>query len=224
MKQPEGFWTPVFSPVTRPLFELFARSVFRLWCPLRIEGREHLPPLPFIICGNHNSHMDSVALLAASGYRFDRFAMLAATDYFYRNALVFRWFAGMVRLLPLPRSASPAALRRTVSLCRGFIEDGSHGLILFPEGTRSRTGVMGPFRRGASFLAARLGVPVVPAHIEGTGGALPVGGFLPRPRQVCVRFAPPVFPGDARSPSGRDRLLSEMRDRICSLEARANGS
>jgi 1-acyl-sn-glycerol-3-phosphate acyltransferase len=217
MTTSQGLRGPLFASVTRPAFELFARTVFRVWCPLRVEGRENLPTPPFIICSNHSSHMDSVVLIAATGFPFDRFAMLAASDYFFRNAIIFAWFASMVRIIPLDRAPSPEGFHRTLALCRAFIDDRRHGLIFFPEGTRTRAGVMGPFRRGAALFAAELGLPVVPAHIEGTGDALPVGCFLPRPRPVHVRFSTPLYPPGADAPEQRDSFLKEMRERIIAL-------
>jgi 1-acyl-sn-glycerol-3-phosphate acyltransferase len=223
MTTAQGLREPLLASVTRPAFERFARSVFRVWCPLHVEGREHLPKLPFIICSNHSSHMDSVVLIAAAGFPFTRFAMLAASDYFFRNAIVFSWFASMVRIIPLDRAASPEAFQRTLALCRDFTADGRNGLIFFPEGTRSRAGVMGPFRRGAALFAAELGLPVVPAHIQGTGDALPIGHVFPRRRPVYVRFARPLQPPRTSVPEERDSFLKEMRGRILALGDTVHG-
>jgi 1-acyl-sn-glycerol-3-phosphate acyltransferase len=87
-------------------------------------------------------------------------------------------------------------------------------VLLFAEGTRSRNGRLGPFKRGAFHLAVSAGVPVVPVAISGSGRVLPPGGmFRIRPGAIRVSFAPPI---DAASygPDGLDRLSADVRARI----------
>lgn len=224
MPTPYGMRTPLLARLMRRPFEWFARAVLRVWCPLKVEGGEYLPQLPFIICSNHNSHMDCVVLMTAAGASFRHFAMLAASDYFFRSAFVFNFFSAMVTMIPVDRSPHAENFRRSLSMCRAFVGNRPRGLILFPEGTRSRSGAIGPFRRGASLFAAQLGVPVVPAHVTGTREALPVGSFFPKRHSVSVRFARPVYPPDGGSREQSRRVLDTARERILSLEAQANGA
>lgn len=180
--------------LTHRLFESFARLVFRWYCPLTVTGRQHVPPPPFVVCSNHASHMDSVALMAATGLRFDRFGHLAASDYFFRNAFVYRWFAAMVQLIPIRRSGGGASLAQTIALCRRFLGGRGRALIIFPEGTRSVTGEMAPFKRGISVIATELELPIVPAYIDGTAARMPKGRFFPRPGPVCVHIGEAIVP------------------------------
>jgi 1-acyl-sn-glycerol-3-phosphate acyltransferase len=71
-------------------------------------------------------------------------------------------------------------------------------VILFPEGTRSTTGEMAPFREGIGLLATDLGAAVLPVHLAGAYDVLPKGARLPRRRRrVVVRFGPLVtFPAE----------------------------
>jgi 1-acyl-sn-glycerol-3-phosphate acyltransferase/long-chain acyl-CoA synthetase len=212
---------PLLARIVRPVFEKTAGMVLRHWSRLSVEGRENLPALPFIICSNHTSHMDSVALIVAAGVPFDRFGLLAATDYFFQRPLAFAVFSSLLSIIPIDRASSPSSLAGTLSLCRRFTEDGGHGLVIFPEGTRSRTGALGPFKGGAAFFAANLELPVIPALIEGSQAAFPVGALLPRRCSVQVKFAPPLFPSGPSGKKERERLLNEMRERILSLKAAA---
>lgn len=83
-------------------------------------------------------------------------------------------------------------------MCDEFLRRTRGNLILYPEGTRSGTGEMQTFKKGAGLFAVELGVPVVPAYIEGAHRILAKGKFLPRPRSVTVRFGEPVrFASDA---------------------------
>ena len=87
------------------MFQAFSRLVFRLYCPLHVFGQEHLPDRPFILCSNHASHMDVVALMLASGRPFTDFAMVAAQDYFFGNRL--QSAANLLfNLIPLERRAT----------------------------------------------------------------------------------------------------------------------
>jgi len=65
-------------------------------------------------------------------------------------------------------------------------------LLLFPEGTRSPSGEIGPFKRGVGLLAVELGVPVVPVCLDGLARVLPKGRWPPRPGRVTVRFGAPL--------------------------------
>jgi 1-acyl-sn-glycerol-3-phosphate acyltransferase len=159
--------------------------------------------------------MDSVALMTATGLPFHRFGMLAASDYFFRNPVIYRWFSGMVQLIPISRSPGGASLNRTIALCRGFLEGRERSLILFPEGTRSVSGEMGPFKRGISLISSELGLPVVPALIEGSGAAMPKGRIFPVPGRISVRIGKPILPDAVRN---RDSIARTIESSIRALK------
>ena len=77
-------------------------------------------------------------------------------------------------------------------MCEKFLQRPQGNLILYPEGTRSGSGEIQTFKKGAGLFAVELGVPVVPAHIGGARTILPKGKFLPRPGTVTVRFGEPI--------------------------------
>jgi 1-acyl-sn-glycerol-3-phosphate acyltransferase len=170
------------------MFEGFCRAFFASYSSLRVEGRNHLPGGPFLLCSNHSSHADSAALMTASGFRFRRFALLGASDYFFQSRGV-RWSVSpWMNVIPIERSPKPKLLAECLARCRRFLEQTGGILILYPEGTRSPDGEMRAFKPGAGLFASELGVPVVPAYIEGTNRILPKGRFVPRPGDVTVRF------------------------------------
>jgi 1-acyl-sn-glycerol-3-phosphate acyltransferase len=188
-----GNWTSPDGAIRASLagnaaFEGFCRIFFASYCSLAVEGRHHLPRGPFLLCSNHSSHADSAALMTASGRSFRSFALLGASDYFFQSRRI-RWLvAPWMNVIPIERSPRPKALVDCLNACRRFLKQTAGALILYPEGTRSPDGEMRPFKPGAGFFVSELGLPVVPAHIEGTHCILPKGRFVPRPGTVTVRF------------------------------------
>jgi 1-acyl-sn-glycerol-3-phosphate acyltransferase len=185
-RKPEGsFRAPL---VGAAMFEAFCRAFFTLYCPLRVEGQHHLPDGPFLLCSNHTSHADSAVLMTASGRSFRGFALIGASDYFFQSRrmrwLVSRW----MNVIPIDRRPGPKSLAACIGSGREFLEQSRGALILYPEGTRSPDGEMRAFKPGAGLFAAELGVPIVPAYVEGTHRILPKGKSVPRFGAVAVRF------------------------------------
>jgi len=77
-------------------------------------------------------------------------------------------------------------------MCEDFLRRMHGNLILYPEGTRSCNGAIQTFKKGAGLFAVDLGVPVVPAHIQGAHNILAKGKLMPRPGTVTVRFGEPL--------------------------------
>ena len=72
-------------------------------------------------------------------------------------------------------------------------------VVIFPEGTRSRTGAIGSFKAGAGLIAVHSGVPVLPVRIDGLWDVLPPGSRMPRRRRARVRFGQPLVPETGES-------------------------
>jgi 1-acyl-sn-glycerol-3-phosphate acyltransferase len=87
-------------------------------------------------------------------------------------------------------------------MCDDFLQRRHGNLILYPEGTRSSNGDIQIFKKGAGLFAVELGVPVVPAYIEGARHILPKGKSIPRSGSVTVRFGEPIrFELNQRDPA-----------------------
>ena len=173
-------------------FELFCRTLFTCYCPLVAHHRHLLPTGSFMLCSNHCSHMDAVALMFASGLPFSRLASVAAKDYFFPDAKKPSFSSRLLTLVPLDRSASLRDLGNTVALCRDFTIGNQGSLIMFPGGTRSLDGEIQSFKKGATMLAWQLGIPIVPAYIAGTYLTLPKGRSWIKPGRVQVYFGEPI--------------------------------
>jgi 1-acyl-sn-glycerol-3-phosphate acyltransferase len=181
------------APITGSVaFQAFCRIFFLSYCRLTVEGQHHLPASPFILCSNHTSHVDSALLMTASGRRFSSFALLGASDYFFESRRVRFVVSRFMNVIPIDRRARHQALRRSLSMCADFLQRTRGNLILYPEGTRSSSGEIQPFKKGAGLFALELGVPVVPAYVEGARNILAKRQIVPRPGSVTVRFGEPM--------------------------------
>ena len=206
-----AFWAPA---VGSAMFESFCRMFFACYCPLTVVGRHHLPHEPFLLCSNHTSHVDSAALMTATGRSFRTLALLGASDYFFHSRRV-RWsVAPLMNIIPIERRPGPKSLAACLAVCHRFLEQTGGGLILYPEGTRSPDGEMRAFKAGAGLFAMELGVPLVPAHIEGTHRILPKGQSVPRSAPLTVRFGEPLtlttLPWNGESVRDRRRFAVEQ--------------
>lgn len=159
--------------------------------PFRVEGREHLEALdtPVLIVANHASHLDTPSILRALPRAVRRrVAVAAAADYFFRTRPLAIAMPLLLNAFPFSREG---AVRSSLEHC-GDLVDGGWSVLVYPEGTRSPTGVVQPFRAGSGLLAAGLRVPVVPIAVEGTHALLPKGRRWPRRGPVTVRVGPCV--------------------------------
>lgn len=212
-----------FQRRVRPLTRRFLASIYRRWFAFEARGLEHLPTKgPFIIAANHASHMDTGAIIVALGDRAEQLFVLGARDYFFNTRLKGWFFHTFLRVVPFDRTANPLEGLR---IAAAILQVG-YPLLIFPEGTRSVTGKLQPFKPGLGLLAVETGVPVVPALIEGTFEALPKGRLLPKRSKVIVTFGEPVkaelIRPEVATPSERremyQRFTERVRERIEALQ------
>lgn len=158
---------------------------------LAIHGRENIPPAPpFILIANHASHLDALILAAPLPWRIrDRIFPIAAGDTFFETPVRAAFSAALLNALPMwRRKCGPHAMQEL----RRRLLDEPCAYILFPEGTRSRTGKMGPFRPGLGMLVAETDVPVVPCYLAGAYEALPPNRAWPRCSKITLRIGTPL--------------------------------
>ena len=153
----------------------------------KVRGQGHVPQhTHFIVAANHSSHLDMGAVKVALGEAGRDLASLAAADYFFSNRWRRAYFANLTNLVPMERSGS---VRKSLAIAEGVLRRG-RSLMLFPEGTRARGGVMADFLPSLGYLALRADVGILPAYIRGTHESLPVGATFPKTRDLEVHFGP----------------------------------
>ncbi len=177
--------------LTRHCWWAFLRFYFLVGQHITVEGRELLPDsVPFMLVANHCSHLDALVLACALPVKLrNRVFPIAAGDTFFDTRLASVFAAGMMNALPMWRKN---AGRHALEQLRQRLSEDPCGFILFPEGTRSRTGEMGKFRAGIGMLIAGSRVPILPCHIAGTFQALPPLRKIPRRARITVRIGRPV--------------------------------
>jgi 1-acyl-sn-glycerol-3-phosphate acyltransferase len=193
------------------------RSYFAVVHRLTIVGREKLPAHgPFVLAANHCSHLDALALGAALIPRHrERAFPIAAGDVFFQSTLTSTFSAIMLNALPMWRkNCGPHAL---ADLRRKLREEKAI-FIIFPEGGRSRTGSMMPFKHGLGMLVAETSVPVVPCGLVGTFEALPPQRNFPRPVAIKLAIGDPLqFPSTANDRTGWSQIAASLESRVRQL-------
>ena len=171
-----------------------------------VVGREHLRNLdgPVIFAANHQSHMDVPVILAALPARIRaRVAPAMAKEFFkahffpeghtwkqwFTNSVNYYLAAFYFNAFPLPQREAGA--RQTLTYAGELVGRG-WSILIFPEGERSATGDIKPFRGGIGMMASRLDVPVVPVRLDGVDRVLDPKAKMATPGPVRVAFGAPI--------------------------------
>jgi 1-acyl-sn-glycerol-3-phosphate acyltransferase len=199
------------SRLIKKIFEIYCKILFKIYCPLTVVGKENIPDSSFIFCSNHNSHMDSGVLMVASGLPFKNFAMMAAKDYFFDNEKRKYYLNLLMNLIPIDRNADRKSMIEYLAVCREFTKNGRRSLIIYPEGTRSKTGDIQQFKRGPAMTSAEIEIPIVPAFIKGTYKAWRKGKILMKPQKIKIRIGKPIYPDEFKYDDKENNFLTYRR-------------
>jgi len=180
-----------------------------------VEGEEHsLVDRPAVYCANHTSNVEPPLVFAALRRLVPKLAILYKAE--LRSLPILNIGFDLVGFIPVDRGNREQTTRAINAAIARLNAGGS--FFVFPEGTRSRTGELLPFRKGAFVMAMRAGVPVVPIAISGARDAMRKGSSIIRPATVRLRLGPPIETrglGD----DGRDQLVQSVRSEVQRLLA-----
>lgn len=199
------------------LLYLFGHGGVRLGLALcgikyRLAGREHLPrDRAAVYCCNHQSNVDPPILYTALHPRLhilykqeiDRLPVLARA---------FR----MGGFIPIDRCNKESAMRSIEAAAQSLKAGAS--FLIFPEGTRSKTDQMLPFKKGGFIMAIKAGAPIVPVAIQGGRAAMRKGSKIIRPVTVSIRTGQPIETANLTL-DDRDRLIERVREAMMTLLA-----
>jgi 1-acyl-sn-glycerol-3-phosphate acyltransferase len=183
---------------------------------LRVEGTEHIQRnRAAVYAVNHTSNVEPPILFEALHTLFPRLRVLYKAELRKLPILVRAWdLAGFVPLERGNREQSLPAIDRAAQALRE-----GNSFLIFPEGTRSRTGALLPFKKGGFIMAIQAQAPVVPVAIEGAHAAMHKGSFVIRPVAVTVRFGEPVETA-GMTLANRDELSARVRGKVERLLSR----
>jgi long-chain acyl-CoA synthetase len=214
--QPLGPLALAWSALWFEFNRLVMRGVFRV----RAVGVENLPASgAFVLAPNHASYLDPFAVAAALRPRVQRRTYWAGwTGVAFGNAFA-RFGSRLSQVVPIDPERGVVS---SLAFCAAVLRQG-RGLVLFPEGERSASGELLPFRQGVGILLHRIPVPVVPVFIHGSHDALPVGHALPRLRRITVVFGQPLDPRELErrgiGAEPHERIARALHERVASLES-----
>lgn len=169
-----------------------------------VDNRAHLvPEQPYVFMANHASTLDIWAMFIVVPRRI----RMIAKQQLGRIPLL-GWVMWAGRFIFIDRQNGVAA-RRSIDLAGQRIHNGD-SVLLFPEGTRTRDGTLGPFKKGGFHLAVKAGVPIVPVALKGTRVLMPRGSLLLRSGTIKAIIGEPV-PTQGLSDEERAALHDRVR-------------
>ena len=163
---------------------------FKLYFRFSIKGKENIPKTACIIAPNHQSFLDGMFVATC----FDTKTL--KKSFFYTKAKhvgngLLRKFAERNNIIIVDVNQD---LKHSIQSLAEALKKGNN-IVIFPEGTRSKTGKLDEFKKTFAILSKELNVPVVPVIIDGAYNILPKGKKIPKPfKKVSVEFLEPILP------------------------------
>lgn len=156
---------------------------------IKVYGAENIPPGPVVAMGNHQSYFDIMLVL---GYIDKPLAFIAKKE-LERAPVISSWVRQMGGIF-LDRKD----MRQAARVFQQAVEkvQGGYSMVIFPEGTRSRSAEMAEFKKGSMKLPLRAGAPIVPVSIDGTYKIFEGNGYRIGPTDIILTIAPPIMPQD----------------------------
>lgn len=205
----------------RYLFYLFFIKPLVLFIlGINVRGHVYLPNKgAAIIVANHNSHLDTLALLSLFPLRLvKKIRPVAAADYFLSNR-VLKWFAlNVMGIIPLKRQVKKddSSLFDTVLAAL----DNEDIVIIFPEGSRGEPEILGKLKNGIGHLVSeRPNIPVIPVFFHGLGKCLPRGEIILVPFFVDAFIGQPLY-----FESSRAEFMARLNDSMLELQKQVVGA
>lgn len=187
---------------------MMAKGVMRLTgSKITVNGAEHLPSDETVLyVANHQSYMDIPVLMTI----LDRSVGFIAKDDMGKIPFFKKWIVHMKCVL-ITRGDTRKALTAIIQASK-LLQQG-HSLILYPEGTRSKDGMLQEFKAGSLKAAQKGKVPIVPIAIDGARDIMPRGSFLIYKRDVTVTVFP-MIPAEQVQQMDTKELAAQIKEQI----------
>ncbi len=166
------------------------RNFSRTYFDLKLVNEAAIPESgAYILAANHASHLDTVVMISALTHALGvrksrRLHIIGARDYFFEGPFKSWFFSTCMNVVPIEREElSLNGLRQLSSILAA-----GEPILIFPEGTRSRSGQMQEFKPGVGLIAWEQKVPILPVYLKGTYDAMPAGKSMPKRTPIGVIF------------------------------------
>ena len=197
----------------RNIIRWLIRRIFNLIARVDVSGYENLPKdSSFVIATNHLGFVD----VPIAYYALDNWDMFVLIGEKWQDVKLFRWVGKHFNFIFIDRfNPDLKALRKVIALM-----EENNILVIAPEGTRSRTGALIEAKPGVSYLASRLGRPIIPVALTGTEDKNVFGNLKRLRRSHFTVKAGPAFTLPPLPRENRDEALRQYTDEImCHIAA-----
>jgi 1-acyl-sn-glycerol-3-phosphate acyltransferase len=176
---------------------------------VHVEGRDNVPKRgPVILAANHRSFLDSIFIPLVVHRRV---TFVAKAEYFDDPKTA--WFFRGVGQIPIRREGGSAS-ERALASATDVLKAGQV-FAIYPEGTRTRDGLMHRGHTGVARLALRCGAPIVPVGLVGTDDVQPIDSKMPKlNRHITIRFGEPIDPARYAGRENDRLALRELTDEL----------
>jgi long-chain acyl-CoA synthetase len=189
----------LYGPIVKSV-----RNIFRLFFKYEVKGMENIPEGPCFFAPNHQSKLDAFLVLSYLDKQVlnDTFSY-AKKDHV--DGAVRKYLANRTNIIVMDLTND---LKHSIHKMAEVVKQGKK-ILIFPEGTRTKTGEMGDFKKTYAILSAELNIPVVPIAISGAYKAMSSGKKrIKRGEKITVEFLPAVYPENLK-PEELNEIVKE---------------
>lgn len=194
---------------THNIIKHSAKVFLRFYFRLKGEGIENIPAGPFILAPNHQSFIDGLFVAVFLKNKLMKKTYFYAKEKHIKQGWL-KFIANKNNVIIMDLSDLKSSIQKLASVLKK-----EKNIIIFPEGTRTRDGEIGSFKKTFAILARELNIPVVPVAIDGAYHAMPRGTKIPRPlKKISVKFLKPVYPLNETYDSLKDKVFEMVSNSL----------
>lgn len=195
---------------TLPFFIKSSRNFLKIYFRFKSKGHNDLPEGPAIITPNHQSFFDALFVTAHLKRKTIKETYFYAKQKHIKTKL-FRFLAGKNNVIVMDLNND---LKESIQKMAAVLKLGKK-IMIFPEGTRTKNGELGEFKKTFAILSKELNVPIIPVAISGAYNALPTGSKFPRPfTKVSVKYLEAIYPQDYTFDTLTEKVKESIRDAV----------